>query len=290
MVAEGATDAAIAARLGGGLHRMAVSRHRRNHVEAPARAIVAAAAKGRDVVEQRAQTLAAAEAGDPAAFVALGAIVNDLRQVHDRLERTATAAEYDNQRLAVASLAGQQLRAAEVRAKLGGVGAYAPPKVQGAAGSAAMFNLVIKFSDHAETIGTALHHSADPAIIDADADDPDTDTDTDAAPALFSITGPTEPVAAQHAPDDSADAQMFSLTIKYSDHAETIGMTPLRPDDIAVIDADTDPDGPGVEAACFGRPSTVGTIAPDDAAASPRAAPAGFAAALRSMATRRPTA
>jgi hypothetical protein len=54
MVAEGASDQAIADRLGG-IHRMAVSRHRRNHIEAPARAIVEAAAKGRDAVEERAQ-------------------------------------------------------------------------------------------------------------------------------------------------------------------------------------------------------------------------------------------
>jgi hypothetical protein len=56
------------------------------------------------------------------------AIVADLRKVHARLERTADAAEHDNQRLAVASLSSQQLRAAEVRAKIGGVGSYATPK------------------------------------------------------------------------------------------------------------------------------------------------------------------
>src|SRR5437764_13071269 len=63
--------------------------------------------------------LAAAEAGDPLAFVALNDIVTDLRVLHQRLERTADAAEKDNQRLAVASLPSQQLRAAEVRAKIG---------------------------------------------------------------------------------------------------------------------------------------------------------------------------
>jgi hypothetical protein len=145
LVAEGVTDQKIADRLGGGLNRMAVSRHRRNHVEAPALAIAQAAAKGRDVVEQRAQTLAAAEAGDPAAFVALANIVDDLRKVHDRLERTADAAEQDNQRLAVASLAGQQLRAAEVRAKLGGVGGYAPQKAGG--GEVQAFTVVFNLGE-----------------------------------------------------------------------------------------------------------------------------------------------
>ena len=127
MIAAGATDQAIADRIGG-LNRMAVSRHRHNHVMAPAKALAEAAGKGRDVAEQRAQVMAAAEAGDPTAFVALSSIVDDLRRVHERLERTAGAAEQDNQRQAVASLSAQQLRASEVRAKLGGVGGYAPGK------------------------------------------------------------------------------------------------------------------------------------------------------------------
>jgi hypothetical protein len=131
MIAGGATDAAIAARLGGGLHRMAVSRHRRNHVVAPAKVLAAVAGKGRDVIEQRAQMLAAAEAGDPSAFVALVGIMADLRKVHERLERTAAAAENDSQRLAVPSLSAQQLRAAEVRAKIGGVGGYGASKAAG---------------------------------------------------------------------------------------------------------------------------------------------------------------
>jgi hypothetical protein len=64
--------------------------------------------------------------------------------VQERLERTADAAEADKQRLAVASLSGQQLRAAEVRAKLGGVGGYATPRTEKPAG--APFVLTINFS------------------------------------------------------------------------------------------------------------------------------------------------
>ena len=153
LVMEGLTDQAIANRLGG-LHRMAISRHRRNHLEAPAAAVAKAAAKGRDAVEQRAQTLAAAEAGDPSAFVALAGIVNDLRRVNDRLERTAAAAESDNQRLAVASLSAQQLRSAEVRARLGTIGAYSP-KTLGSGEAGATFNLVMQFSGGRETRITA---------------------------------------------------------------------------------------------------------------------------------------
>ncbi len=116
---------------------MAVARHRLNHVVTPGKALVEAAGKGRDAAERRAEVMAAAEAGDPAAFVALSAIVADLQKIHARLERTADAAEQDNQRLAVSALSAQQLRAAEVRAKIGGVGSYAPSKVppEGGAGN-----------------------------------------------------------------------------------------------------------------------------------------------------------
>lgn len=68
--------------------------------------------------------------------------MNDLRRVHDRLERTADAAEQDKQRLAVSSLSAQQLRAAEVRAKIGGVGGYAPGK-GGPDGTMATFSVNI---------------------------------------------------------------------------------------------------------------------------------------------------
>ena len=128
LIASGASDQAVADRIGD-VNRMAVARHRHNHILMPARAVAAMAGKGQEVAAERADMLAAAEAGDPAAFIALAAIVADLRRVHARLERTADAAELDNQRMTVASLSAQQLRAVEVRAKMGGVGAYAPGKV-----------------------------------------------------------------------------------------------------------------------------------------------------------------
>jgi hypothetical protein len=127
MIASGASDQAVAARIGG-ISRMAAARHR-HHIEKFAKAIVAAANKGKDARDERNQLVAAAESGDnAAAFLALNQIAADLRRVQERLERTADAAEVDQQRLAVASLSGQQLRAAEVRAKLGRVGGYAPPR------------------------------------------------------------------------------------------------------------------------------------------------------------------
>lgn len=144
MIAAGATDQAIAARLGG-VSRMAVSRHWHNHVVAPAKALAAAAGKGQDVAAQRAGVMAAAEAGDPAAFVTLAGIVSDLRRVHDRLERAADGAEQGRQPQAVASLSAQQLRAAEVRAKIGGVGGHGPGKAGPDAGGAGVFSVNIHF-------------------------------------------------------------------------------------------------------------------------------------------------
>jgi hypothetical protein len=171
LIAGGATDQAISDALRVG--RMSVQRHRTAHVVAPAKALVEAAGKGLDVRNQRAQVLAAAEAGDPSAFVALAGIVNDLKKVHERLERTADAAETDNQRLAVASLSSQQLRAAEVRAKIGGVGAYAPQKGQGGA-EAPMFSLTINFGGgRTERIDmTAADHAPGPPIVDMRPDQP----------------------------------------------------------------------------------------------------------------------
>jgi hypothetical protein len=124
------TDLAVAERLGmsGNTGRMRVARHRRSHVQKHAQAVLDAVNKGHRAVEHRQEIVKAAEHGDPAAFIALDAIVGDVRKVTDRLERVAGAAEQDNQRVAVASVSGQQLRAAEIRSKLGSVGGYAPPR------------------------------------------------------------------------------------------------------------------------------------------------------------------
>jgi hypothetical protein len=117
---------------------------------------------------QREDRLAAIEEGDAAAaFISLAGIVADLRRVHDRLERQADGAEVDGQRGAVAALSQQQLRAAEVRSRLGGVGGYAPGKADGA-GAAQTFSVTINFASAAPvTISTCV-----PAIdADPDAED-----------------------------------------------------------------------------------------------------------------------
>jgi hypothetical protein len=67
------------------------------------------------------------------------------RPVADRHVAAARAAE----RYRLAIWPGQQFRAAEVRAKLGGIGAYAPPRTEKPAGPP--FVLKIIFSDREAT-------------------------------------------------------------------------------------------------------------------------------------------
>ena len=160
LIAAGTTDQAIADRLG--VSRMTVHRHRHAHVLAPARAIVEASGKARDAIEQRGQIMAAAEAGDPTAFIALANIVADLKAVHDRLERSAAAAETDGQRMAVAGLSAQQLRAAEVRAKMGNVGGYGARQAGGA--EAGLFTVNIMFSNGDRSGMTVAVDTAGPVI------------------------------------------------------------------------------------------------------------------------------
>ena len=174
LIATGVSDRAIARQIGGVSH-MSVARHRQNHVARPAQAFARAAARTHEIRVQRQKAIQAAENGDiAAAFIGLEAIAADLRRVQERLERTAEAAEVDQQRLAVASLSGQQLRAAEVRAKLGGVGGYASPRA--VASDAPKFELNIIFSGGRtqHIMGTPMHPD-DPAF--------------DAYPALPSSNG-----------------------------------------------------------------------------------------------------
>jgi hypothetical protein len=162
MVAAGATDKAVGNRLG--VSRASAQRHRLAHLVAPARALVEAAAKDAPAKEKRAEIAKAIEAGNPLAFVELASIVSDLKTVHERLERTADAAETDKQRLAVASLASQQLRAAEVRAKLGGAGAYGQKARE--AGEAAVFSLTIHLGDKTRRLDFMPDSSGSAPTID----------------------------------------------------------------------------------------------------------------------------
>jgi hypothetical protein len=159
LVAAGSSDQAIANALNAmtpdlpPMSYMVVLRHRHNHIVAPAKALADAALKGREVAAQRAQLIAAAEAGDPAAFLALSAIVDGLRRTDERLERVAASAEQDGQRLAVSALSGQQIRMGEMKAKLGGHGGYSQPKASGdSAGRSFQVNIIFSRSQRTETI------------------------------------------------------------------------------------------------------------------------------------------
>jgi hypothetical protein len=199
LIAEGLPDQKIADLLGlsGNAGRMLLSRHRRFHVLAPAAAIAEAAGKGRANVQEREQLVAAVEQGDIAtAFLSLERIAADLRKVQERLERTAGAAEVDKQRLAVASLSGQQLRAAEVRAKLGGLGGYAPSRT--VVNNAPPFVLNIHFSGgRRERIeATPFREEAD-AVLVMPASGPSVDNSTHGS--VSDVSGPSQE------PEDKAE-------------------------------------------------------------------------------------
>jgi len=177
LLATGATDQAIADKIGmsGDAGRMAVSRHRKAHIERPAKAIVEASNKGLAVRKERQELVAAAEAGDAAAaFIGLAAIVNDLKTTRDRLERVADGAEKDGQRAVIASIAAQQIKATEVRARLGGLQGYMPPKSVSV--SVPAFTVNFNFSDGRRTQITAM---ASAPVLDLPAEMVVEDNDSD---------------------------------------------------------------------------------------------------------------
>jgi hypothetical protein len=157
LIAQRLPDRAIAEQLGlkGHAGRMAVSRHRRNHIEKPAKAIAAVANKGRDLADRPREVIVAAEAGDPLDYLTVDNIVGDIKRVGQRLEKNAEEASQAGQRLAVASLSGQQLRQSEVRLKAAGVGGYSAAKTQVAIGFGAApfkpFVLRMTIGDRDET-------------------------------------------------------------------------------------------------------------------------------------------
>lgn len=144
MIVEGATDAAIAARIQVG--RMSVARHRANHVIRPAEAALAIANKGAPLRRER-QDLERAAASDRAspaeiakAALSMEAIAGRLRKVERRLESASQQAV--NAPTALAALAGQHVRSLEFAARLGGVGGYAPAKVQPGGGAGFAVNII----------------------------------------------------------------------------------------------------------------------------------------------------
>jgi hypothetical protein len=145
MIASGAQDTEITARLGVG--RMSIQRHRTRHVEQPAAALAKVAAKGKDVAQQRKDTIEAAERGDEvAAFLGLEEITHDVRKVAKRLGRAAKATEAAGQFPAMTGVVREQHKNIELRGRLGAHPGFVPQKVT--PGEAMpVFNMVINMPD-----------------------------------------------------------------------------------------------------------------------------------------------
>jgi hypothetical protein len=96
MITQGATDEAVATAVGG-VSRVSVHRHRVNHIQPLARAVADAVGKGMPARREREKALAAAERGeiDPAAFLSVAQLTEDLRSTAQRLERVTSTAEHN---------------------------------------------------------------------------------------------------------------------------------------------------------------------------------------------------
>jgi hypothetical protein len=168
LIHEGLSDQAIANRLGGP-HRMAVSRHRRAHVLAPAQQKLAIIEKGQAAIEdRRALADAAAQATpSPADFVratfGLEATARRLQRIEERLERMADRAEQVGSSSGVAALAAQQLRGVEVGARLAGAGGYATPRTV-SEGERPTFSVTINLGGQTITVGGHAGYGTAPGI------------------------------------------------------------------------------------------------------------------------------
>jgi hypothetical protein len=130
MITQGATDEAVATAVGG-VSRVSVHRHRVNHIQPLARAVADAVGKGMPARKERERALAVAEKGglDPASFLSVGSLTEELRKAADRIERASSEAEKAGSLTALAQLLGQTHRNVETRAKLAGHGNFGSSKV-----------------------------------------------------------------------------------------------------------------------------------------------------------------
>jgi hypothetical protein len=170
MIADGATDVEIVARLGVG--RMSIHRHRNRHVLEPAAALARVAAKGKDVAEQRKATLEAAERGDDVAtWLGLDAITHDVRKTAKRLNRAAKATESAGQYTAMTGVVAQTHKNLELRGRLGGH--LLPQKsTPGEGGSLPQFNLIINMPNGVtERISAGIEEPGAPLIDQIPADE-----------------------------------------------------------------------------------------------------------------------
>jgi hypothetical protein len=144
-VGEGLADREIGRRLG--VSKSLVSRHRQRHILVPMQHQAAVVAKGAGAQRERQQLARAAACDAPtpaqvtAAFLGLDAIASDISRIAQRLDASAGEAAAAGQHGGHAALAGQLLRQAELRARLGGHDRPAPTKGEGA-----VFSVQIVFS------------------------------------------------------------------------------------------------------------------------------------------------
>ena len=142
MVAAGRPDRVVAETLGD-VSRMAVQRHRTGHM---LRGKVGAVAAEREAAEQRQATLTAPRQApfDAKAFLSLDRIAEDLDSLERQLNTAGMAAAVAGSNSALVAIAGQQLRLAETRAKLGEVGGYGRDRGNGGLGSGS-FSIIMNF-------------------------------------------------------------------------------------------------------------------------------------------------
>jgi hypothetical protein len=171
LIAEGLSDQAVADAINAldpnalPISFMAANRHRRAHVERPARVLAEIANRGQAAAAQRTELLATAST-DPGAYLTLGAIVRDLQRVQSRLEAAADRAAEADLHTGHAALAGQWLRGAELRTRMAGL-----DRSGRAAEEARRFSISIIFSG-GETVSIApVPGAASGEIIDAEPED-----------------------------------------------------------------------------------------------------------------------
>jgi len=137
-----------------GVSHMCAGRHRRNHVAKPLQAALIALDRGRTAHDQREQQNAAIEKGDPVAVVdgllSREALVSEVQRISERNERMACVSEEGGSVQGVATASAQQIRAAEFKAKVGGIGGFAPARAADKAAQREPFVVNILFRDAPE--------------------------------------------------------------------------------------------------------------------------------------------
>jgi hypothetical protein len=195
----GLSDAAVAAALSAmtpgapAMSPMAANRHRHKHILQVARDQIAVVSKGSAERVAREKIAAAATSGAPTpaefveAFFGLKAQADKLTVIESRLERMGVVAEAGQSPTAVATLAGQALKAIEVGGKLAALPGFVPARTtEQAAGMA--FSVVIQFSGGETVSITPSQVAAPPTTIDAEPDDAKDDTPADQDPPQPSIS------------------------------------------------------------------------------------------------------